>query len=187
MQLKFNEIKNPQELLEWMEQITYGYKGKTKLHIYTEEDFNDAWYDEYLLSSPTEVIKNKIGNCWDQTELERYWFEKHNYKVKTIYVMVNLPYENPYPTHTFLIYQDNNKWYYFENSDYNNRGIHSKDTLEEIIEYQQTKYKEYLKSFDITNEELSKIIIKEYKKPKYNITAKEFLEYVINSNDFKGE
>ena len=188
MNKKYEEISTPEELLEWMKNITYGYLGKNKLHTYQEQDFNDVWYDEYMLSTPQEVIENKIGNCWDQTELERNWFVKHNYKVKTIYVMVNLPYENIYPTHSYLIYQDkDNSWNWFENSDFNNRGIHMKTTEEEIILFQLTKYKEFLKEFDIKDEELEKIIIKVYEKPDYHITAEEYINHVINSKDYKGE
>ena len=188
MNKKYEKISTPEELLEWMKNITYGYLGKNKLHTYQEQDFNDVWYDEYMLSKPQEVIENKIGNCWDQTELERIWFIKHNYKVKTIYVMVNLPYENIYPTHSYLIYQDkDNSWNWFENSDFNNRGIHKKTTLEEIILFQLTKYKEFLKTFNIKDEELEKIIIKVYEKPDYHITAEEYIKHVINSKDYKGE
>lgn len=188
MNKKYEEISTPEELLEWMKNITYGYLGKNKLHTYQEQDFNDVWYDEYMLSTPQEVIENKIGNCWDQTELERIWFIKHNYKVKTIYVMVNLPYENIYPTHSYLIYQDkDNSWNWFENSDFNNRGIYKKTTLEEIILFQLTKYKEFLKTFNIKDEELEKIIIKVYEKPDYHITAEEYIKHVINSKDYKGE
>ncbi|MBO5120155.1 MAG: hypothetical protein J6C28_00530 [Bacilli bacterium] len=188
MNLKYEDIKTPEELLEWMQNITYGYLGKEKPHTYQEPDFNEVWYDEYLLSKPEEVIENKIGNCWDQTELERKWFRDHNYKVKTIYVMVNLPYENIYPTHSYLIYQDkDNSWKWFENSDFNNRGIHTKNNEQEIINYQLTKYKEFLKTFNITKEELEKIIIKVYEEPKYHITAEEYINHVINSKDYKGE
>ena len=188
MNKKYEEISTSEELLEWMKNITYGYLGKNKLHTYQEQDFNDVWYDEYMLSTPQEVIENKIGNCWDQTELERNWFINHNYRVKTIYVMVNLPYENIYPTHSYLIYQDkDNSWNWFENSDFNNRGIHKKTTQEEIILFQLTKYKEFLKTFNIKDEELEKIIIKVYEKPDYHITAEEYIKHVINSKDYKGE
>lgn len=187
MNLKYEDIKTPEELLKWMGYITYGYLGKEKLHTYQEEDFNEVWYDEYILSQPEEVIKNKIGNCWDQTELERYWFETHNYKVKTIYEMVNLPYENPYPTHSFLIYQDNDTWNWFENSDFNNRGIHTKKTEQDLIEYQLNKYKNYLKEFNIKDDEIKNLIIKEFTKPKYHITAEEYINHVTNSKDYKGE
>ena len=46
-----------------------------------------------------------IGNCFDQTELERDWFTKNNYYVETYFEMVNLDYKNAYPTHSFLIYK----------------------------------------------------------------------------------
>lgn len=186
--MKYEEIKTPEELLEWMKNITYGYQGKTKLHTYDEKDFNEVWFEEYILEEPLELIKTKIGNCWDQTELERYWFETHNYKVKTIYEMVNLPYENPYPTHSFLIYQDkDNNWNWFENSDFNNRGIHTKKTEKELIEYQLNKYKNYLKEFNITDEEMKNIIIKKFTKPNIHSTAEEYINHVLNSKDYKGE
>lgn len=186
--MNYEDIKTKEELLEWMKYITYGYKGKTQYHKYDEEDFNEVWYDEYLLSEPLDIINSKIGNCWDQTELERYWFNKNNYEIKTIYEMVNLPYENLYPTHTFLVFKDkDNTWCWFENSDYQNRGIHIFNTLDELIKHQQEKYIELLKTFEIKDEELKNIILKEYEKPKSNITAKEFIEHVINSKDYKGE
>lgn len=188
MKLDYEDIKTPEELLDWMQDITYGYLGKTKLHTYDEEDFNDTWYNEYLLEEPSELIKAKIGNCWDQTELERYWFENNNYKVKTIYEMINLPYENPYPTHSFLIYQDkDSSWNWFENSDFNNRGIHKKKTEKELIEYQLSKYKELLKTFNITEEELKNITIKEFQKPATHSNAEKYIEHVLNSQDYKGE
>ena len=85
MNLEYEEIKTPEELLGWMSQINYGYQGKTKLHYWDEEDFNEVWFDEYILEEPNDLIKTKVGNCWDQTEFEREWFIKNNYKTKTIY------------------------------------------------------------------------------------------------------
>ena len=101
--------------------------------------------------------------------------------------MVKLPYENPYPTHTFLVFKDNNKWHWLENADFQNRGIHEFNTIDDLINYQQEKYIELLKTFSIKDEELKNIILKEYEKPKSNISAKEFIEHVINSKDYKGE
>lgn len=188
MDVEYEEIKTPEQLLEWMSQINYGYQGKTRLHKFDEPDFDEVWFEEYLLEKPAELIKTKTGNCWDQTELERDWFERHNYKLKTIYEMVNLPYENPYPTHSFLIYQDkDNTWNWFENSDYENRGIHKFQSLDELLDYQLTIYKESLVTFNITAEELEKIVIKEYQKPKSHSTAAEYIEHVLTSKDFKRE
>jgi len=30
----------------------------------------------YYLPTPKEIIKNKVGICWDQVELERYYFKR---------------------------------------------------------------------------------------------------------------
>lgn len=188
MNLEYEDIKTPEELLGWMSQINYGYQGKTKLHYWDEEDFNEVWFDEYILEEPNDLIKTKVGNCWDQTEFEREWFIKNNYKIKTIYEMVNLPYENPYPTHSFLIYQDKDgSWNWFENSDYDNRGIHKKKTLSELMDYQLARYITFLHTFNIKDEELNNIVIKEYEKPKLHCSAEEYIDHVLNSKDYKGE
>ena len=95
---------------------------------------------------------------------------------------------NPFKNEIKKIYQDkDNSWKWFENSDFNNRGIHTKNNEQEIINYQLTKYKKFLKTFNITKEELEKIIIKVYEEPKYHITAEEYINHVINSKDYKGE
>lgn len=183
---KYNDIANPNELFKFMQEyINYGYLGKNGvIYQFDDGNFYDAWYENYVLESPSEVLENKIGNCWDQVELEREWFLKHNYEIKTIYEMVKLDYDNPYPTHTFLVYKDEkNNWNWFENADFNNRGIHTFSSLEDLLKYQYNKYVDLLKKFDISKEELNEVIITEYMKPEIHITAEEFLGHVINSKN----
>ena len=82
-----NNIKTPEELYKYMdENIEYGYLGKDG-NIYKADnpEFDDKWFDYYLLESPEEVIKNKSGICWDQVELERKWFEKNKFEYKTYF------------------------------------------------------------------------------------------------------
>ena len=55
--MKYEGITTPQELLEWMSNITYGYQGKTKLYKYDDENFNEDWFDEYVFEEPTSLIK----------------------------------------------------------------------------------------------------------------------------------
>ena len=181
----YEGITNPEELLEWMKYINYGYQGKSKLHHTDDLDFDEVWYDEYILQEPQELIETKLGNCWDQTELERDWFRKHNYEVKTFYEMINLEYENDYPTHSFLVFKDNdNTWNWFENSDFENRGIHKFSDLKSLMDYQISKYKELLTTKNIKEEELNKLTIKEFDKPYYNITAEEYINHVLSGQDF---
>lgn len=177
-----DNIKTPEELLSFMSNnINYGYLGKNgRVHHYGEKDFDECWYREYILENTNDLLKNLTGNCWDQVEFERDWFITHGYEIKTIYEMVKLDYDNIYPTHTFLVYKDGNYWYWFENADFNNRGIHKFNSLDELLDYEYHKYVDYLKTFNITDEEINKIIVKEFNKPKEHIMAKEYLDHVIN-------
>ena len=178
-----NNIKTPEELLNFMSnKINYGYLGKNGIvYHHDDSDFNSDWYEQYVLESKDDILENLYGNCWDQVELERYWFLKNGYEIKTIYEMVKLDYDNVYPTHSFLIYKDNDYWYWFEFADFNNRGIHKFDTYDELLNYQYKKYIELLKTFNIANDEVEKIIITEFDKPKEHISAEEYLHYVIGS------
>ena len=178
-----NKIKNPQELLDFMSNnINYGYLGKDgRVYNYTDPDFEQEWFKEYILETNEQMLENLSGNCWDQVEFERVWFLENNYEIKTIYEMVLLDYDNDYPSHSFLTYKENNNWYWFENADFNNRGIQKFNSFEELINYQYKKYLELLNTFNITDEEIEKIIITEFTIPKENSTAHEYLEHVINS------
>lgn len=177
------EINTPQELLNFMDKnINYGYLGKNKkIYHFGDINFDEEWYEEYILSSASDLLNNKVGNCWDQVEFERDWFEKRNYEFKTFYIMVDLPYNNPYPTHSYLAYKDNDKWYYFENSDFDNRGIYEFNNIDELVNFQKEKHIELLKKYNIKDEELDKLIIKEFTKPKENINAKEYIEHIMNT------
>ena len=177
------DIKTPKELLDFMSnKINYGYLGKNgRVYHYDDSDFNLDWHEQYILESKDDILENLYGNCWDQVELEREWFLKNGYEIKTIYEMVKLDYNNVYPTHSFLVYKDNEHWFWFENSDFDNRGIHKFNTLDELLNYQYKRYVEFLKTFNITDEELEKIIVTEFDKPKEHISAEEYLNHVINS------
>ena len=142
----------------------------SKIHHFYDQDFNDDWYNKYILQSAEEVINNKVGNCWDQVELERQWFEENGYIVKTFYEMIKLDYENIYPTHSFLVFKDkeNDNWYWFENADFNNRGIHKFDNIDSLLKYQIDKYMELLRTFNIKDIELEHFIITKFEKPKKN-------------------
>lgn len=180
----FNKINSPHELLEFMSKyINYGYLGKSgRVYHFDDSDFNEKWFNEYILESKENILKTLYGNCWDQVELERYWFKKHGYEIKTIYEMVKLNYDNNYPSHSFLIFKDKDGfWNWFENSDYKNRGIHKFDSINKLLEYQYSKYLDFLKTFNIKEDEIKEIIFAEFEEPQKNISASEYLDFVINS------
>lgn len=183
--LVFTNIKTPKELNEYMNKnISYGYLGKNnKVYMPNDPNFDKDWKDNYILENASDILSTKVGNCFDQVEFERNWFENNNYEYKTIYNQVLLNYDNSYPTHTFLVYKENNKWYYFENAWEDMKGIHEFNTLEELLEYEYNKYIEFLKEFNITDEEIEKIKYFEYSKPKEHISAKEYIEYMLKQKE----
>lgn len=179
-----DKINSPYELLNFMSKnITYGYLGKSgRVYHWNDADFDDEWFDDYILQSEEDILRTLSGNCWDQVELERYWFDKNNYEIKTIYQMVKLDYNNNYPTHSFLIFRDKEGlWNWFENSDSENRGIHQFLSFDELLKYQYNKYLKLLRNLNILDDEINKIIFTEFTKPKSNITAADYLDFVISS------
>lgn len=179
-----DNIKSPKELLEFMSgEINYGYLGKNgKIYDYNDDNYDSDWFEQYVLESKEELLNNLYGNCWDQVEFERDWFLDNKYEIKTIFEMVLLDYDNPYPTHSFLAYKDENGfWCWFENADLNNRGIHKFETFDKLLNYQYNCYVAFLKTYNISSEEISKTVITEFDKPKKHISAKDYLDHVLNS------
>lgn len=102
---------NEHKIFELMDSIKYGWIDKNG--IKHTDDF-ETFSNDYILQSPKELIKNNIGVCWDQVELERHYFEDSNISIKTFFIV---HYDNDKcPTHTFLTFEKNNKNYWFEHS-----------------------------------------------------------------------
>ncbi len=157
---------NAFEIMNLMDNIQYGWldKGNHKHDIVDE-----LYSNSYKLQSPKETIQNKIGVCWDQVELERYYFKGHDSKVKTFFLVY---YDgNQCPTHTFLTFEKNHKYYWFEHSWEVFRGIHEYETLKELLFDVRDKFIRYeLKDHYQKNA----LVLHEYKKPKYSISVQEF-------------
>ena len=100
--------------------------------------------------------------------------------------MVILDYNNNYPTHSFLTYKDNNKYYWFEYADLANIGIHEFNSEKELIDYQITKYISFLKNeFNIKEKELSKIRLYNFLKPTEKLSAREYIDFVTSGKSIK--
>lgn len=183
-------IKSPEELLNYMDNnISYGFIGKNgnKYTNMFSEEWND-WYNEYYLQSGEEVLNSKVGTCWDQVELERLWFEKNNYKYKTIFIWFEVERENNLPTHTFLIYEKDNKYYWFEHSFEAQKGIHEFNSEKDAIEFIKSKQIEYAKmnNNDITDENIKTLAAYEYSKPQSHLSVDEYLNHVTAKRYDKG-
>jgi hypothetical protein len=113
-------IQTPNDILDLMKDIKY-------------DNFTDE--TKYIIKSPEELLKTKSGICYDQVELERQYFSKLNYEFKTFFAYEKLPLDDN-RTHTFLIYKENNKYYWFEHSWGPYKGIHGGfSSYEECLSY----------------------------------------------------
>lgn len=157
------------EIMELMKEIEYGWIDKNGLkHIIVDETFAD----NFIFQSPHEVLKNKIGICWEQVELERYYFKNSPYSFKTFFIV---HYDNAKcPTHTFLTYTKSNKFYWFEHSWEKFRGFHEYKSLKELLNDIQDKFIKY----ELNNKYLkSNLKIYEYSEPEAHISCLGFYHH----------
>ena len=168
-QLNLWNYYTEQEVMKKMSEIEYGWVDKDN-HKYIED--YEFFANKYLLQSPNEVIKNKLGVCWDQVELERYYFKGNDWNLKT-YFMVHYD-QDTCPTHTFLTYEKNNKYYWFEHAWGRFKGIHEYNSREELLQDVKDKFIKY----ELDNPyEIKNLCLYEYSKPKYHINVQEFFRH----------
>ena len=156
-------------IIKTLEKINYGYKdNNNKIH----NNVDDLFSDTYTLQNPKETLKNRIGVCWDQVELERNLFEKEKINFNTYFIV---HYDSKKcPTHTFLIFQKNNKYYWFEHSWNKFKGIHEYNTELEALKNIKEKFIKYELN---NNYNPMNLCIYKYSKPEYGITCLEFYKH----------
>lgn len=170
------KINTPKELYNLVSQTIYGWLDKDGNKHYKLE--MEQYQEKYILQTPREVEKNKIGVCWDQVELERYYLEKMNIPCESYLIYYNG--ERKDRAHTFLIYYKDNNAYWFEHAWKNHKGIHKYNNEEEIFAE--------VKQIFIT-EELSKdydpkrIHIYKYPKPEYHLNHYDFLKHCMSLDE----
>ncbi|MBE6156461.1 MAG: hypothetical protein E7161_01815 [Firmicutes bacterium] len=166
---------NEKDIMCFMSSINYGWLGEDNFKRNLVDNF---FSDYYILQTPRQVAKNKIGVCWDQVELERYYFNNTEYKIKTYFLC---HYDNEKcPTHTFLVYEKNSCFYWFEHSWEKYRGIHKYSCLKDLLIDVRNKFIET----ELNNTyESNNLMLYEYEKPKYGISVKEFYKHCANGKN----
>lgn len=100
----------------------------------------ESWNKYYLLT-PSEFEKYHGGVCWDYVVYETFYFKKYfsGVKFETYFQVVDDG--KIYPSHTFLIFEYNNKYYWFESSWKPEAGIYGFNTKNDAINYAMDKLK----------------------------------------------
>ena len=99
--------------------------------------------DEIKESYDAFFIKNKYGVCWDFCELERLFFLQRNIEHDCYFIESCVKGQNGGPTHTFALFKQNNKWYWFEYSWFYHRGIWEYDSKDAALKDILTKYEQF--------------------------------------------
>jgi hypothetical protein len=183
---KFEDIKSPEELLVYMENIKYGYVGKNnhKIYDYDDKDFDMDFEKEYYLQTPEQLLKSKHGVCWDQVELERDWFLKHHYDFKVFYLAFLKEAANNLPTHTFLTYKKNDKRYWFEHSFGDCKGIHEYENLKELMDDVKKKHLLHaIKEGGVEEKDFNDLRFCEYEVPAFSCSPNEFMENMVKNHE----
>ena len=109
------KLKTPDDLWKYMDKnIKYGWTNKKgEFREYKDSRMKE----EYYYHSPKETVERKSGLCGDQVLLEKAWFDYHNIKNHIVtFGFLNESSQRIGGGHIFLIYEENNKYYYFENA-----------------------------------------------------------------------
>lgn len=171
-------MKNVEEkIMSIMNDIEYGFLDENYQNIINVDSkkWDEEFYKFYYLLSPEELLNKKCGVCWDQVELERKLFNDENIDVITYFICTYDMDNNNLPSHTFLTYSNDDKYYWFEHSWGIYKGIHEYNSEKEMLFDVKEK-------FILNNSTINQAptYIFEYTKPKYHITCNEFYKYCEN-------
>lgn len=167
-------MDNIQNIMDIMEQIEYGFLDNNGNNIFDDLEVEYTFNKIYYLMSPEELLKKKVGVCWDQVELERKLFEESNIKNETYFIYIDD--KNKLPSHTFLVYYVDNKVYWFEHSWFDEKGIHEYNNLNDLLNDVEIRF---IKSRENEVPNSLDVHIYKYNKPNYNISCDEFYNYIF--------
>lgn len=150
-------MKKIKQFYDELNNINYGWHDKNnKLHLHLNEG---NFKKNYRMQKVDEIKNTNYAICWEMCELERLYFLKNKIPHKVIFAI--LKNHKKLPCHTFLVFTNNNKWYWFECSWNNQKGIHEYNSLEEILTYIKNNFTDFTKTKYNPND----IEFYEYKRP----------------------
>lgn len=173
-------MSNIDEIMKIMETIEYGFLDKDGHNIFKDKDVSEKFSKSYYLISPKELLEKKVGVCWEQVELERMLFQEKGIKNETYFIYIDDA--NGLPSHTFLVYYDCNKVYWFEHSWYDEKGIHEYSNLNLLLNDVKEKFWKSRQD-EVKHDLYNNIHIYKYDRPNYNISCSEFFNFIYTSQE----
>ncbi len=171
--MEFNDIKTPKQLMKYLSaNFKYGFTHKNKIFTEDTPDFQDKMDQLYKLRTGKNFIKSGYGVCWDFCEFERDFFKQNNIYHECYFIFSFKNRKDGGPTHSFTIYNKNNKWFWFEYSWFTFRGIWEYNTKEEALNDIKTKF---LQNNNVKSLEMYKI-----NKAKAGLNTFTYIEHCLN-------
>lgn len=136
----------------------------------------------FVLQSPTELIRSRIGICWELTEFARTWFQQHKIPCSTYLIYCCLD-DDTCPSHSILVYRDQGRYCWFEPSmhepEFNYCGIHHYTSLENLLADAVHQIVAFQKCFGIIPSEINPqdFLIYQYSQPKFGIDDGAFYQH----------
>lgn len=117
------------EILEKLKEIKYGWIDKNG--IVHKKSGRNFFINNYKLQTIEETIEYKVGTCWEQTELARYYLEREDIPVQTYFILYNQ--ENKIARHSVAIAEDFENFCLVENSWKVNEKMLTSKKIEDIL------------------------------------------------------
>lgn len=151
-----------------MSPIQYGWVDKNGV----KHTDMTHYAEKYMLQMPDQLLESQLGVCWDQVELQRKLFADNGIATRSFFIV---HYDgDKCPTHTFMLFERNNKTFWYEHAWAVLRGLHEYDNLKAAISDIRSKF--------INNELGGKynpqnLVICEYDAPKENLSCLDFYKH----------
>ncbi len=133
-------VSSVEGLLTYMDCIEYGWMDIKYRRNYSF----DNWWGDYRLLLPKDVVKYKIGTCYEQALFAYEWLINHGYNSKIIWIQ-----QYKITTHSFVVYETEKGWMYFEHSWFPYRGIKGPfRTVNAIVTYVHSNMVKYALKYE---------------------------------------
>ena len=120
---------------EIMRTVDFGMFDETGEEITNQDDY----YELTRIQSPEHTINSRKGNSVDQANLI-YWLAKDNGLKPNIYCVEYTNNENITPAHMFVIFNHNDKTYWYENAWEQEKGLHCFEDLVSCLNYIKSRF-----------------------------------------------
>lgn len=185
--MRFQTINTPEQLMAYLDQnFEYGVIDNSGNRVYGSNSckFQTICNTQWRLRTVEEMLKDRVGHCYDQVEIEREWFTSNGFEVKTFWISAYLQgVENSGFCHAYLVFKDNDNWKLFEHADGFNKGIYTFKGINDAVNWQAEKQIKFAQAHGTPSQQYS-VCIKEFATPPKRVNMQEYLQFIATSKDY---